>query len=151
MPLILRPGQIVLKVRQITAQTAIASGAATSLTWQTPADVDRTGTLTNGANSFTPGVAGWYELTGGFSWAVNGTGYRRGDWQVDAATVNGGTTVALPNASIFTATPMKTLTVQLTAANSVSMLITQNSGGALDTYVSGGGQSFMVIRYLGPS
>lgn len=141
------PGAIVAKFRQTTAQS-IADGTATNITWQT-IDYDRMSSMSASANTYTPGIAGWYELCGGFSFAVNTTGRREAYWAVSGTAQTGSNVTVQPVGSVYTATACKSYAVLLTATDTVALVVTQNSGGALSTYASGSGQSYMTVKYLG--
>lgn len=146
----LPPGSLVARFRQTTLQT-YADATPAALIWQT-VDYDRYGLVSTGSpfSVYTPGVAGWYELSGGYAFVVNATGRRDAYWAISGSAVSGSLVIGAPvNTSVFAAFPARTTVVQLSASDTVALLAQQNSGANLNTYVTTTGQSSMNIVWLG--
>lgn len=144
------PGAVVAKMRQTAAQS-IPAGAFTPLNFQTP-DVVRLGTFTGGT-SYMPALAGWYELTGGFTisnGAAPNSGVRICAWYISgtalpasaASTVNNGNSVAESMCA-------RTVTVQLSATDTIALAGYHNYSAALSTFTTSPYGSYMAVRYLG--
>lgn len=144
-----------LKVRSTAAQS-IPNNTLTPLTFNA-IDYDRVGGFTAGANSYTPGIAGWWELTGamGFlSTETSGTaGGRAVQWVINGGAVLASSVSWQPANTLSQAFPARTFPVLLTATDTVGMAVTQTSGATIST-VSGAAtslQAFMAVKYLGPA
>jgi hypothetical protein len=146
----LSPGSVVLKVRGTTAQSITTTFAA--LTFQTE-DYDRFNAFAAPSSTYTPGVAGWYEFTGGVSFAglagqANTIG-RALCWALNGAQQQG-TSSSMTNigGGIPENLVARPFIVNLTATDSVSLLA--YSGSTMNTLVTAPHGPSMSVRYLGP-
>lgn len=122
-------------LRQTVAQT-LTNGTFTALTFTTE-DIDTANGHSTSTNTsrYTCQVAGKYMLTGGVTFASNGTGARYARWRVNGADVSGGGT-SMPGISGDQALlPARTVIVALNVGDYVELWAYQGSGGNLDTYV----------------
>ncbi len=145
----LPPGSIVCKLRQTSTQSM--STTYTDLTFN--ADYDRYGTFTAGASTYTPGVAGWYELAGGVSFTSTGTtstpNYRSCAWAVSGTRISAGVNSAIScYGGIPDAIDARTIAVQLGASDTIS-LQGYASGTSVTTYVTSPHASFITVKWLG--
>jgi hypothetical protein len=81
-------------------------------------------------------VDGLYQLTGGCYFAQHNTGIRALKWQVNGVDVPGSGSTLTTFASGQPGVVARTVNVELAIDDTVTLLASQNSGGALNTYVS---------------
>lgn len=144
----LPPGTVVAKLRQ-TGSQAIATGTGQPITWNA-VDYDRFGTMTSGASTYTPGVAGWYEITGGVSFDQNNGGTVRIAWIVSAATEVPGSATAMPVGTVVATTvSVRPTVIQLTAGQGVAIYGYHNLGSSLSTYNANQYGCTMNVKWLG--
>jgi hypothetical protein len=107
-------------------------------------------TVTN-PDRYTVPRAGKYELSGGVTFAVNGTGSRGCVWSKNGTQINGSQVMLAANGAILTTLiTARTIMVQLAVSDIIRLEGYQNSGGPLNTVVAGSDQSSMSVRYIGP-
>lgn len=139
-----------MRVRQASSQT-IPDTTSTAVTFDTES-YDRLGVFSPGGSTYTPGIPGLYEVSGGLGWLTNSSGYRQCSWFVNGSPVSGTATQIAPLSSGNTVQAARTAIVALGASDNVAMYATQTSGGgSLGTSVAGTYQSSMDVRYLGPA
>lgn len=147
------PGSLVLKVRQTTAQTNFTDGSLVDVVFNTE-DYDRLGgyAATSSSTTYTPGIPGWYELTGGCSFTSNASGLRLLRWKVNGTLQNeggaqyGGIT---GNPACY---PARTIAVLLNSTDTLGLNATvSGAGSTLSALVSTGYQPHMTVKYLGPA
>lgn len=144
----LPPGSLVVKCIQTSAQS-FADGVATGVTFPTPLYL-RSGWGSFSGTTFTCAVAGWYELTGGVTFA-NGAGtYRQCYWVAVGAGVDGSIDTIAPVSGIATTVVARTTVVQLAAGNGVALYGAQAGVANLNTAVGSQHASSMNIKWLGP-
>lgn len=144
----LSPGSLYAHLRQTTAQS-IPTSTFTSLTWQV-ADFNRTGSFSSGTSTFTPGIAGWYELTGGITFNSTATGYRALQWVVSGTPVPASATAMVNLAgAIPEAFAARTVVVQLGATDTIALQAWHSNSTSLATYISGAHGANMTIKWLG--
>lgn len=81
-------------------------------------------------------VAGLYMLTGGVYMATNAAGPRALKWQKNGVDIPGSGMSAQPQSGVQTPIVARPTEVQLAVGDNVSLLVSQGSGGNLDTFVS---------------
>lgn len=137
---LLAPG--ICQARQAVIQS-IPNNTSTDVTLDSE-DVDSTGmhsTVTN-TNRVTAVYPGWYQVSGGTSWAANATGVRVVNFTVNGTVVNGSGTGFTSVAVATTArTAVRTILVFLNVGDYVTLSTLQTSGGALNTAVNTSEQS----------
>jgi hypothetical protein len=145
------PGTPVARLLQTSSQS-FATTEEKGITWTTVSYVNTAAgfsSMTAGASTYTPNVAGYYEVTGGISWALNATGMRECYWVSAAANVEG--TAVTQNACTglihdMTARPF---IIFLGVGVGISLYGYQSSGGALSTQVGSAHASYMHVKWLG--
>jgi len=147
----LNPGQLVFSARATTAQN-IPDITNTFIIFQTE-DYDRLNVFTPGASSstYTPGVAGWYEVTGNVSFGNAQAGYRGVYWNVDGADVPAGGAVAAYTPTVGANVNARTIPLLLTASSVISLRAYHNAGSTISTNIATAQQSSMSVKWLGPS
>lgn len=144
----LQSGCLVAKLRQ-TSNQSIPNSTYTNLNFQS-ADYDRTGSFSSGATSFTPGLAGWYELSGGLTLSSVNSSYRSTAWVVNGNFIYGSAASASNMAAaIPEALTAKTTIVQLSASDNVGLQVWQGTGSAMTTYSTAPHGAVMQIRWVG--
>jgi hypothetical protein len=148
----LAPGSVVARFTQSAAQSLSATATTiTPLTWNT-ITYDRFNTMTPSGTTYTPGVAGYYELSGGASFASNATGIRMCHWIIDGSAFSGGgATTNAVSGGYQTSLPARTIIVNLTASQSIQLGVLQTSGAALTTSASNQHMSTFNVKWLGAS
>lgn len=144
------PGGIVCKLRATSTQS-VGTGTFATLAMHV-ADYDRTGTFTSGSTTFTPGVAGWYELSGGVAFdnpSSAGT-VRMSGWRVSGTDVPGSyNTQAANTGGIAECVPARTIAVNLSASDTVTLIGWHNRGATVSTVIGTPYCSVITITYLG--
>ncbi len=84
---------------------------------------------------FSSQVAGLYALSGGLYMATNATGARALKWQKNGVDIAGSGNLAQPQTGVQTPIVARPIEVQLAVGDFVTLLVSQGSGGNLDTYV----------------
>ncbi len=141
----------VCELRQTVAQS-IANVTGALILYDTE-DIDNDGGHSTTVNSdrYTPRTAGRFQVSGGVGFVGNGTGIRDVEVAKNGAGVNGGAT--LMNTTVVGFTHRQTSRTMTLFANGTTdyfgILAFQNSGGALNTAVSGVEQSSMSVRWVG--
>ncbi|MFI2431996.1 hypothetical protein [Streptomyces sp. NPDC018693] len=150
-------GRMVFRARQSTSAQNITSGgdtAANAIQWQ-DIDLDLLGGWNGGQPTrWTAPRAGWWELSGGVSFAGSTAGQiRECVWYVGGSAISGGRGRPTPNSAI-TASALtaeaRTIPVQLGVGGYVELIAAQNSGGNLATF-TGSYSPYISITYAGPS
>ncbi len=142
------PGTVIAQFFQTSTQN-YANGAETGITWTSIA-IDRFSSgMSSGQSTFTPGVAGYYELTGGVSFASNSTGLRSCYWVTGGSPINGSNSTQNAANGIATSITARTIAVYLAAGAGVALYAYQSSGGTLATAVSNQHMSYMHVKWLG--
>jgi hypothetical protein len=143
-PLLFLMKRPMARLRQIVAQS-IPNGTPTALTF-TASDVDQDWvTATNAGHSnsvnttrWTANYAGWYECSGGVSFAANVTGARGCYWSVNGTLALGVEGIGAPTPGGAThGQPARVETLYLNVGDYLELLALQISGGALLTAVGG--------------
>lgn len=149
------PGTLVLKATKTVAQ-AISTGTGQFVTFNLLDYVNSSAgfaTTTGGFSSYTPGVAGWYEITGGVVYAqsVNGTVRMAYVYAAGAEIAGSCGTVPHGNSNWATAVNVRPTAVQLTATQGVAIYAWHDAGANLNTYYnsSNGMASSITIKWLG--
>lgn len=142
------PGVIVAKFTQTAAQT-FPNGADQPVTWQVDYTNPNFGTMSAGTSSYTPGVAGWYELSGAVTWPNNATGIRMCYWLSNGVAVAGSAATVAPVNGLATSNVARTIAVNLTATQAVALYAYQTSTVSLVTSVNAQHSSSMLVRWLG--
>lgn len=141
------------RLRQIVAQS-INSGAFTPITFTTH-DVDQDWAGGTGhsdsvnTSRYTANYGGWYQLSGGVSFAVNATGVRGAYWYVNGSPANGVESMGASAASVNFGTVARTELLYLNAGDYVELNAYQTSGSPLNTVVSGVAMSTMNVIWQG--
>jgi hypothetical protein len=145
----LRVGAIVFKARSTSTTTALADSTAAAIAFDI-IDYDYFAVGLTATNTrYTPGLAGWYELTGGGTFAANVTGYRAAYWQINGTNTNGGGTqiAASGQGTIISARPT---TVLLTATDAISLALAQGGNTTLNTAMgTSAAHGTLSVKYLG--
>lgn len=145
------PGSLLLKVSYSGTAINIADGAVVALPWDTET-YDRLAAFTPGASAttYTPGIAGWYEFTGGCSFSANATGTRSLRWAIGGSVqATGGVTAAAASSAItVNARPW---IVQLSTTDAVSLTATSTGAAVTTAFPNSAYQPSMQVKYLGPA
>jgi hypothetical protein len=146
----LNPGQLVFSARATTAQS-LPDLTSVFIIFQTE-DYDRLNVFTPGAASstYTPGVAGWYEVTGNVYFGNAQAGYRGLYWNVDGADVNAGGATAAYTPATGANVNARTMPLLLTATSVISLRAYHNAGATISTNVATAQQSSIAVKWLGP-
>ncbi|MEK8108646.1 hypothetical protein NKG94_34420 [Micromonospora sp. M12] len=141
------------KLRQTSVQT-LTTGVAAALLFQAETvdtDVDGIGGHSTSSNTsrYTARYPGWYQVSGGCSFATNVTGLRLLRWAVNGATITGNDVSLVPVTGSSTRMPARTELVLLDIGDYVELLAQQTSGGNLNTAVSTEEQSTMNVIWKG--
>jgi hypothetical protein len=136
----------ILRARQTVAQSIGTGGAGTALTFDAE-DVDSSGmhsTVTNTSRA-TAVYPGWYLFAGNGSLVQNATGLRTLSWNVNSVAQSGaGSSDGGAGVGIDFRHPAASSLFFLNVNDFVEMILFQNSGGAVNTEVSGSQQSTMI-------
>jgi hypothetical protein len=140
------------KVRQATLQS-ITTATFTSITMDAEdADTNVGGTaqhdLVTNNSRFTAVYPGWYQVSGGSGWAANATGRRGCRPAVNGVLINGSGTLVPTTAAGTCQVPARTDLVYLNVGDYVEMQGFQDSGGNLNTAVSGEQMSSMDVVWV---
>lgn len=144
-----RLNPVVLVARQTSAQT-VSNNTWTVITLDVE-DIDTNGahsTVSNTSRFTCPtGYDGYYEVSGGVSWASNSTGQRWSRLLKNGTEIDGSGNNIDGNSSNQTLTDARTVIVSLAAGDYVELAGFQSSGGNLATYVAFGYvQSYMTVK-----
>lgn len=128
------------ELRQSVAQS-IPNTTWTSITFDVEdLDSDPAGTGGHSTSSNTSRYvalyAGWYRVGGGVEFAVNATGQRGAAWAVNGTLVSANRTFISATAAVGMGVPARTKLVFLNVGDYVELQAYQNSGGALNTFVT---------------
>jgi len=141
----------IAELRQTVAQS-LASGAWQSLTFTTE-DVDTdpagTGGHSNSVNTsrYTAVYAGWYLCSGGVGFDASAVGDRGIRWMVNGTAVLGSGVFLATSPLLTTLVPARVKRILLNLGDYLEMQAWQDTGGALNTNVSGENQSSMSIAW----
>ncbi len=141
----------VAQLRNVNA-FAIANAAFTVIPFDAE-DFDKFGGHDNVTNNtrYTVKKDGKYRISGGPSFAANAVGGRGGVWLKNNAQINGGQTMYPVSAAGLNAIIcMRPVIVQCVITDYLEMAAYQNTGGNLNTIVTGSDQPCMLVEYLGP-
>ncbi|WP_367128333.1 hypothetical protein [Saccharothrix sp. HUAS TT1] len=145
------PDMPLFQGRQIVAQNLAVSGTFYNLTF-TAEDKDSHGGHSTSSNPerYVAPLTGTYELKGGCAFAANATGIRVLHWAKNGTQIPGGDlTTPSVGAGAVTRAGARTIFVDLTASDYVTLQAMQDSGGALSTYVTSPVQATMTVEYKG--
>jgi hypothetical protein len=112
-------------------------------------DVDSAGghSLVTNTSRYTFVYPGWYRGGGGVSYAANATGTRAAELFVNAAIINGGSTMLAAFASVTCRVPTRSMLFYGNVGDYLELDAFQNSGGALNTAVTTGEQPVLNLDY----
>lgn len=134
--------------RQTSVQP-LTTGTFTAITWDTE-DVDSANghdTSTN-PSRYTAQYAGWYQVSGGVSFANNSTGYRQTVWGVNGSLIfDYFASMGAVNGT-GTRSVARTLMVYLAIGDYVELHGWQNGSASLNTEVASGTQSSINVRWV---
>ncbi len=144
------PGSIVFKARSGSSAN-LADSTWVDIPWTV--EYDRMGVGVSGS-AYTPGLPGWYELTGSSGFSLGGSSTNPGTrslcWYISGSQANAGQST-FPGAGTVVV-PARALCVLLTASDSIALKVYQNSGSTLTMLGSNAQQaSHMCVKYLGPA
>jgi hypothetical protein len=132
----------ICQARQAVIQS-IPNGTSTDVTFDSE-DVDSTGMHSTSSNTgrITAVYPGWYQISGGTSWAANATGLRATNYAVNAVVVSGsGTMLTATTAGATTRVVTRTMLVFLNVGDFITLQSFQTSGGGLNTAVTAAEQA----------
>lgn len=146
---LLRPP--IARLRRVTPQN-IANNTPVAIAWEVAdvdTDIDGIGGHDAGAPTrYTARYPGWYQISGGISFAANGTGLRLATWAVNGSNI-AGSDVLLPalasNSLRYTA---RTELVFLAEGDYVELRAYQSSGGVLALATTSDEQPTMNVRWV---
>jgi len=136
----------ILRARQTVAQSIASGGAGSALTFDSE-DVDSSGMHSTSSNTSraTATYPGWYLFAGNGSLVQNATGLRTLSWNVNGSAQSGaGSNDSGGGAGIDFRHPATPSLFFLNVGDFVELILFQNSGGSLNTEVSGSQQSTMM-------
>jgi len=136
----------ILRARQTVAQSITSGGAGSALTFDSE-DVDSSGMHSTSSNTSraTAVYPGWYLFAGNGSLVQNATGLRTLSWNINGSAQSGaGSSDGGAGVGIDFRHPAAATLFFLNVGDFVEMILFQNSGGALNTEVSGSQQSTMM-------
>jgi hypothetical protein len=145
------PGTLVMKATKTTSQT-ISSGTGQYVTFN-QIDYNNTAagfnSASTGFSSYGPGVAGWYEITGGV--AFNGTTDQtnRGCWLYVGTEVPGSSVITLAAYGVTSAVSVRPSVVQLSAGSTIGLYAYHTFGSNLNTYYGGQHACTLTVKWLG--
>lgn len=141
-PLSFLANRPIARMRQLVAQT-LANNTFTDLTFTgedfdlEPGGVGGHSISVNTAR-YTAPFPGYHTLSGGVAFAANASNQRGCRWAVNGSAVNGSAVlVSTVGAGNVTVVPARVIRVYLNAGDYATIQGYQNSGGNLDTFVSG--------------
>lgn len=140
------------RLRQTAAQT-FTTGVSAAITFtaeDVDTDVDAVGGHDNAVNTsrYTARYPGWYQVSAAVTYAVNATGTRHVNYQVNGASVNGADACVPAQATLSARCVGRTIHVYLNAGDYVETTGFQNSGGNLNSGVSAVEQSTLDVRWV---
>lgn len=146
---LLRPP--IARLRRVTPQN-IANNTPVAIAWEVAdvdTDIDGVGGHDAGVPTrYTARYPGWYQISGGVSFAANGTGLRLATWAVNGSNI-AGSDVLLPalagNSLRYTA---RTEQVFLAEGDYVELRAYQSSGGVLALATTSDEQPTMNVRWV---
>lgn len=138
----------IARCRQTVAQSQ-ANNVSTSITLDTE-DVDSSGMHSTSVNTnrFTAVYPGWYEGYGNFTWVANATGIRVISWNTNGGAINGSGDLFIGNAGATNRLASAGVLIFLNAGDWMEMLPFQNSGGAINSSVSGSEQPTVQVKWI---
>jgi hypothetical protein len=140
----------VFEGRQTVAQS-IANASFVPITFDTEdIDTDNGHSTSTNTSRYTGQTQGRFQISGAIGYAANATGRRATGLSLNGAPINGGQT-ASPATTINDAEyPTRTKTMFLNGSTDyVEIVAYQESGGALNTFATTGGQSSFSARMVG--
>lgn len=142
----------IAKLRHIVTQS-LTNGTAVPITFTSEivdTDIDGIGGHSTSTNTsrYTARYPGWYEISGGVSFASSGTGIRLASWAVNGSNIPGSDAL-IPTAGSGNSTrlPTRTELVYLDIGDYVELKALQTSGGALNTAVTNDEQATMNVTW----
>lgn len=146
------PGLMAVATLRQTSVQSLANGTSVPINFDV-ADIDTVGgwdaALPSRYTSHVPGRA-IFQCSGGVTFAANGTGIRTVQFRVNGGSDMAGTGVSHPaNATLTQRIASRTSHILLNEGDYVEIAAFQNSGGALNTGVTGIEQSTLEVRYVG--
>jgi hypothetical protein len=146
----LAPGSLVAKFTKSSAQ-AIAYSSGQPIAFNNIV-YDRFGTSSSGLTSYTPGVAGWYEVSGGVSFADASDTTIRSCWLVSNGVEVDGSGTSQPAVNgLATSIAVRPTPILMTATQAVAVYAYHNrtTSGTLNTYSNLQHMCVMTIKWLG--
>lgn len=139
------------ELRQTVAQS-ISDSAWTSLTFTTEdLDLDPLGTgghsTSVNTSRWTAVYPGWILLGGGSNPVIAGVGIRGTRWAINGTAVNASNIVLSATAATGAGYPARAKRVYVNVGDYVELQVYQNSGGALNTDVTGDSASSMTLGW----
>jgi hypothetical protein len=144
-------GEPIAELRQATLQP-VATASFTSISLDA-SDIDSDGGHSNVTNNsrYTGKTAGWFQFSGGASFATNGTGSRGTQWAKNGTgVVASGVLGASSGAAFASWVAARTKFIQLNGSTDyVELQAFQSSGGSLNTVVGAGSDpANMSVRWV---
>lgn len=136
-------------LRQTVVQSIPTAGTGAALAWDTH-DQDTAGGHSTTVNNsrYTAQYAGWYQISGGVVLS-SGVGRREVWFRVNGTDVAASESgIHLGTAAIITGPNSRIGEIYLNVGDYVELIAYQDSGGAVNTWITGTGQPGMVIRYV---
>lgn len=132
----------IAELKQAVAQNLTNSTwtAATFDAFDVDTDVDGEGGHSTSVNTsrFTARYPGWYRLTGGPAFFVNGTGIRGSRWTKNGSPVDSAATLEAPITADNSLYAARGKLVYLAIGDYIELQLFQSSGGVLSTAAPGG-------------
>jgi len=140
----------VAELRQTVAQS-IANGTPTAVTFDTEdIDTDNGHSTVSNTSRYVGQTAGRFQVSGGVGFAASATARRSAQWFKNGSVINAGSAMVPATAANDMAVAARTMTVFLNGSTDfVELDAYQESGGALNTFVTGNGQPSMSVRMVG--
>jgi hypothetical protein len=135
------PGTLVLKASKTVAQTI--TGSTNVIYNNVEYNNTAAGFASAGASftSYTPGVAGWYEISGGVGFANNSDTTTRACFLSISGVFATGSAGSMAAANgLASSVPLRTTIVQLSAANTITVVAYHGAAGGINTSFDTGDQ-----------
>ena len=122
-----------LTVVNTPASQSLTSSASTAIIWSTPVLDNYTAWVVGTPTRITAKVAGWYEINGSVSYAVNATGFRVAQISKNGATNQAQTATTNAGAVANTVVQVSALVQFNGSTDYIELVANQASGGLLAT------------------
>jgi hypothetical protein len=148
---VLRPGMIVGQYIQLTEQTTVTTiWEPLTLDGVDLFDLIQAHDSSVNPSRFTPSIPGWYGFEGSVAFRAGATGRRGTRWLKNGTAEVGTELLQFAGIASGISFPAKSWGIYLNGQGDyVELDIMQESGGNLDTFVSGNAASHMKVTYLG--